>query len=73
MVRCCRILRVDDNFNLRRVETANAELQRSERNGCNEGERELREVIETMSVYGMGRPQPDGAAQFFKPPLVGLR
>jgi len=54
---------VDDNFNLRRVETANAELQR-QNDGCNEVSESLREVIETIPCMAWSA-SADGAAQFF--------
>jgi len=54
---------VDDNFNLRRVETANAELQRQNER-LQRSERELREVIETIPCMAWSA-SADGAAQFF--------
>ena len=54
---------VDDNFNLRRVEAANAELQRQNER-LQRSERELREVIETIPCMAWSA-SADGAAQFF--------
>ena len=54
---------IDDNFNLKRAEAANAELQRqNERLQHSEGE--LREVIETIPCMAWSAAA-DGAAQFF--------
>jgi formate hydrogenlyase transcriptional activator len=54
---------IDDNFNLKRVEAANAELQlQYER--LQRSERELREVIETIPSMAWSA-SADGAAQFF--------
>ena len=54
---------VDDNFNLRRAEAANAELQRQNER-LQRSERELREVIETIPCMAWSA-SADGAAQFF--------
>jgi PAS domain S-box-containing protein len=54
---------IDDNFNLKRAEAANAELQcQNER--LQRSERELREVIETIPCMAWSA-SADGAAQFF--------
>jgi PAS domain S-box-containing protein len=54
---------IDDNFNLKRAEAANAELQcQNER--LRRSERELREVIETIPCMAWSA-SADGAAQFF--------
>ena len=54
---------IDDNFNLRRVEATNAELQRQNER-LQRSERELREVIETIPCMAWSA-SADGAAQFF--------
>src|SRR5580658_4464057 len=54
---------IDDNFNLRRAEAANAELQRQNER-LQRSERELREVIETIPCMAWSA-SADGAAQFF--------
>jgi formate hydrogenlyase transcriptional activator len=54
---------IDDNFNLRRVEAANLELQRQNER-LQRSERELREVIETIPCMAWSA-SADGAAQFF--------
>ena len=54
---------IDDNFNLKRAEAANAELQRQNER-LQRSERELREVIETIPCMAWSA-SADGAAQFF--------
>jgi PAS domain S-box-containing protein len=54
---------IDDNFNLRRAEAANAELQRQNER-LQRSERELREVIETIPCMAWSA-LADGAGQFF--------
>src|SRR5580698_6658519 len=54
---------IDDNFNLKRAEAANAELQRQNER-LRRSERELREVIETIPCMAWSA-SADGAAQFF--------
>ncbi|HET6176965.1 MAG TPA: sigma 54-interacting transcriptional regulator [Candidatus Sulfotelmatobacter sp.] len=54
---------IDDNFNLKRAEAANAELQRQNER-LQQSERELREVIETIPCMAWSAAA-DGAAQFF--------
>ena len=54
---------IDDNFNLKRAEAANAELQRQNER-LQRSERELREVIETIPCMAWSAAA-DGAAQFF--------
>src|SRR5580704_5332661 len=54
---------VDDNFNLKRAEASNAELQ-SQNERLQRSERELREVIETIPCMAWSA-SADGAAQFF--------
>jgi formate hydrogenlyase transcriptional activator len=54
---------IDDNFNLKRAEVANAELQRQNER-LQRSERELREVIETIPCMAWSA-SADGAAQFF--------
>ena len=55
---------LDDNFNLKRAEAANAELQRQNER-LQRSERELREVIETipcMACLPSSKPQESAAA-----------
>ncbi|HZC25303.1 MAG TPA: sigma 54-interacting transcriptional regulator, partial [Candidatus Binatia bacterium] len=54
---------IDDNFNLKRADAANAELQRQNER-LQQSERELREVIETIPCMAWSAAA-DGAAQFF--------
>jgi PAS domain S-box-containing protein len=54
---------IDDNFNLRRAEVAQRELQR-QNELLQRSERELREVIETIPSMAWSAA-PDGAAEFF--------
>ena len=54
---------IDDNFNLRRAEDAQRELQRQNER-LQRSERELREVIETIPSMAWSAA-PDGAAEFF--------
>src|SRR5580658_1693631 len=54
---------IDDNFNLKRAEAANAELQHQNER-LQRSERELREVIETIPCMAWSA-SADGAAQFF--------
>jgi PAS domain S-box-containing protein len=54
---------IDDNFNLKRAEASNAELQRQNER-LQRSERELREVIETIPCMAWSA-SADGAAQFF--------
>ena len=54
---------VDDNFNLRRAEVAQQELQR-QNELLQRSERELREVIETIPSMAWSAA-PDGSADFF--------
>ena len=54
---------IDDNFNLKRAEAANAELQRQNER-LQQSERELREIIETIPCMAWSAAA-DGAAQFF--------
>ena len=54
---------IDDNFNLRRAETAQRELQR-QNELLQRSERELRDVIETMPSMAWSAA-PDGSADFF--------
>ena len=54
---------IDDNFNLKRAEAANAELQRQNER-LQRSERELREIIETIPCMAWSAAA-DGAAQFF--------
>ena len=54
---------IDDNFNLRRAEATNVELQRQNER-LQRSERELREVIETIPCMAWSA-SADGAAQFF--------
>jgi len=54
---------IDDNFNLRRAEVAQRELQR-QNELLQRSERELREVIETIPSMAWSAA-PDGAAGFF--------
>jgi PAS domain S-box-containing protein len=54
---------IDDNFNLKRAEASNAELQR-QNDRLQRSERELREVIETIPCMAWSA-SADGAAQFF--------
>jgi formate hydrogenlyase transcriptional activator len=54
---------IDDNFNLKRAEAANAELHRQNER-LQRSERELREVIETIPCMAWSA-SADGAAQFF--------
>jgi PAS domain S-box-containing protein len=54
---------IDDNFNLRRAEVAQRELQRQNEQ-LQRSERELREVIETIPSMAWAAA-PDGAAEFF--------
>ncbi len=54
---------IDDNFNLRQVEAARAELQRQNER-LQRSERELRDVIETIPSMAWSAAA-DGAAEFF--------
>jgi formate hydrogenlyase transcriptional activator len=54
---------IDDNFNLKRSESAQQELQR-QNDRLQRSERELREVIETIPVMAWSAAA-DGAAEFF--------
>jgi PAS domain S-box-containing protein len=54
---------IDDNFNLRRAEVAQRELQR-QNELLQRSERELREVIQTIPVMAWSAA-PDGSADFF--------
>jgi PAS domain S-box-containing protein len=54
---------IDDNFNLRRAEVAQRELQR-QNELLQRSERELREVIETIPSMAWSAA-PDGSAEFF--------
>jgi PAS domain S-box-containing protein len=54
---------IDDNFNLRRAEVAQRELQR-QNELLQQSERELREVIETIPSMAWSAA-PDGSADFF--------
>jgi formate hydrogenlyase transcriptional activator len=54
---------IDDNFNLKRAESAQQELQR-QNDRLQRSERELREVIETIPVIAWSAAA-DGAAEFF--------
>src|SRR6202040_2556864 len=54
---------IDDNFNLKRAESAQRELQR-QNDRLQRSERELREVIETIPVMAWSAAA-DGAAEFF--------
>jgi PAS domain S-box-containing protein len=54
---------IDDNFNLRRAEVAQRELQR-QNELLQSSERELREVIETIPSMAWSAA-PDGSAEFF--------
>ena len=54
---------IDDNFNLKRAEAANAELQRQNER-LQQSERELREIIETIPCMAWSAAA-SGAAQFF--------
>ena len=54
---------IDDNFNLKRAESAQQELQR-QNDRLQRSERELREVIETIPVMAWSAAA-DGAAEFF--------
>jgi formate hydrogenlyase transcriptional activator len=54
---------IDDNFNLKRAEAANGELQRQNER-LQRSERELREVIETIPCMAWSAAA-DGTAQFF--------
>jgi formate hydrogenlyase transcriptional activator len=54
---------IDDNFNLKRAEAANAELQRQNER-LRRSERDLREVVETIPCMAWSAAA-DGAAQFF--------
>ncbi|HTT19732.1 MAG TPA: sigma 54-interacting transcriptional regulator [Candidatus Sulfotelmatobacter sp.] len=56
-------LAIDDNFNLKRAEAANAELQRQNER-LQQSERELREIIETIPCMAWSAAA-NGAAQFF--------
>ena len=56
-------LAIDDNFNLKRAESAQRELQR-QNDRLQRSERELREVIETIPVMAWSAAA-DGAAEFF--------
>src|SRR5579862_7249533 len=56
-------LAIDDNFNLKLAEAANAELQRQNER-LQQSERELREVIETIPCMAWSAAA-NGAAQFF--------
>ena len=54
---------IDDNFNLKRADAANAELQRQNER-LQQSERELREIIETIPCMAWSAAA-NGAAQFF--------
>lgn len=54
---------IDDNFNLRKAEAAQAELQR-QNDRLRRSERELQEVIETIPVMAWSA-RADGTAEFF--------
>jgi PAS domain S-box-containing protein len=54
---------IDDNFNLRRAEAAQAELQR-QHDRLQRSERELREIIETIPCMAWSAAA-DGSAEFF--------
>lgn len=54
---------IDDNFNLKRAEAANAELQRQNER-LQQSQRELREIIETIPCMAWSAAA-NGAAQFF--------
>ena len=54
---------IDDNFNVRRAEVAQQELQR-QNDLLQRSERELREVIETIPSMAWSAA-PDGSAEFF--------
>ena len=54
---------IDDNFNLRRAEDAQRELQR-QNELLQRSERDLREVIETIPSMAWSAA-PDGSAEFF--------
>ncbi len=67
-------LAIDDNFNLRLVEAARAELQRQNER-LHRSERELREVIEKIPSMAWSAAA-DGSAEFFNPrwlEYAGLR
>src|SRR6201988_1195253 len=63
LVGCVVAFAIDDNFNLRRAEVAQRELQR-QNELLQRSERELREVIETIPSMAWSAA-PDGSADFF--------